>query len=149
MLHGTAKQKTLGDDNGCFAAALKFVRDFGGVLEHPEASHAFTYFLLGRPQWREGWKKSADGIGYICCVAQGNYGHRARKLTWLYYVGVRKPADLDWSIPVMQIKLEDSYHSSEERARLRKTGICQRLSSQQRSATPIAFANLLLNLASP
>jgi hypothetical protein len=31
----------LGDDSGCFAAALAAVRKFGGVLEHPEGSHAF------------------------------------------------------------------------------------------------------------
>src|SRR5580658_9300822 len=63
-------RRTLGDDGGCFASALKSVRRFGGVLEHPEGSHAFEYHGLVRPEWRQG-----------CCVAQGNYGHRARKLT--------------------------------------------------------------------
>ena len=39
----------LGDDNGCFAAALGSVRAFGGVLEHPEASHAWAAHGLNKP----------------------------------------------------------------------------------------------------
>ena len=77
-------KRKLGDDGGCFEAALRCVRQYGGVLEHPEGSHAFSHFDLGRPRWREGWTPSTDGVGWICCVAQGNYGHRARKLTRLY-----------------------------------------------------------------
>jgi hypothetical protein len=146
MLHGTPRQKTMGDDDGCFASALASVRTWGGVLEHPEASHAFKPHGLAAPTWRGGWVSAGDMRGWVCCVAQGNYGHRARKLTWLYAVSVELP-ELDWSIPTMQIKLEDRYHSREERARLRKTGICQRLSHQQRAATPLAFRDLLLDLA--
>lgn len=82
MLHGTPRQKTLGDDAGCFAAALESVRRWGGVLEHPEASHAFARHGLSRPAWGAGWTAALGG--WVGCVAQGNYGHRARKLTWLY-----------------------------------------------------------------
>jgi hypothetical protein len=39
----------LGDDDGCFAAALAAVRQFGGVLEHPEGSHAWRHFDLNTP----------------------------------------------------------------------------------------------------
>ena len=39
-------KRKLGDDGGCFAAALASVRKWGGVLEHPEASHAWTTFGL-------------------------------------------------------------------------------------------------------
>jgi hypothetical protein len=77
-------KRVLGDDGGCFRHALGAVRTWGGIVEHPEGSHAFRAFNLGTPRWREGWVPSADGKGLICCVAQGNYGHRARKLTWLY-----------------------------------------------------------------
>jgi hypothetical protein len=49
MLANTPKQKTLGDDDGCFASALASVRAFGGVLEHPEASHAWRRFGLVAP----------------------------------------------------------------------------------------------------
>ena len=151
MLHGTPRQKVLGDDGGCFASALASVRKWGGVLEHPEASHAFAAHGLRLPKWREAWRRAGDMRGWVCCVAQGNYGHRARKLTWLYAVpGSSLPGclpDCDWSIPTMQIRLEDGYHSREERARLRKTGICQRLSHRQREATPLPFRDVLLSIA--
>src|SRR5687768_4705495 len=50
-----AARRELGDDGGCFAAALNAVRTYGGVLEHPEASHAFEYHRLLRPV-RAGWR---------------------------------------------------------------------------------------------
>jgi hypothetical protein len=146
MLHGTPKQKQLGDDGGCFRTALMSVREHGGVLEHPEGSHAFRVFELPIPAWRSGWTAPDEFGGRSCCVAQGNYGHRGRKLTWLYAVEGEFPM-LDWSIPTMQIKLEDGYHSTEERARLRKTGIVQRMSAGQRLATPVAFRDILLRIA--
>jgi hypothetical protein len=36
----SSKRFLLGDDEGCFAAALAAVRRFGGVLEHPKDSRA-------------------------------------------------------------------------------------------------------------
>jgi len=38
-----------GDDNGCFVSAFASVRYYGGILEHPEASHAWTHFGLLKP----------------------------------------------------------------------------------------------------
>ncbi len=52
-------RRKLGDDGGCFVAALASVRTWGGVLEHPEASHAWRHHgLIPPPQssssrWRE------------------------------------------------------------------------------------------------
>lgn len=45
----TGIRKKKGDDNGCFAAALAAVRKWGGVLEHPYASHAWPHFKLNKP----------------------------------------------------------------------------------------------------
>lgn len=50
--HGSTRkphQFELGDDGGCFAAALRAVVLFGGVLEHPADSKAFTFYDLPRP----------------------------------------------------------------------------------------------------
>lgn len=89
--------RKLGDDGGCFASAFRNLQRVGGVIEHPEASHAWAAFGIPRPGWRQGWVK--DGDLWSCCVSQHWYGHAARKLTWLAYVGNRAPFDLDWRIP--------------------------------------------------
>ncbi|MEW8001035.1 MAG: hypothetical protein AB2795_21040, partial [Candidatus Thiodiazotropha endolucinida] len=49
MLHGTPRQKKLGDDEGCFDAAINAVRKFGGVQDHPEGSHAWRAHDLNLP----------------------------------------------------------------------------------------------------
>lgn len=144
----SAKVRRLkGDDGGCFAAALEAVRTFGGVLEHPEASHAWRAFNLPAPPRHGGWIGCIDG-GWTCCVEQGRYGHTSKKATWLYAVGVDLP-ELRWGIgpPGQGVRLDEGFHSKEERARALKTGACQRLSKRQRMATPPAFADLLLSMA--
>ncbi len=140
-------RRILGDDDGCFASALASVRCYGGVLEHPEASHAFHQFLLGRP--RPGsWQPSRTNTGWITQVAQSAYGHRARKLTWLFYVGREKPADLDWSVPRGE-RLDEGFHSKEERLAKRAQGQKPRprLSRIENLSTPRPFAEMLLALA--
>lgn len=141
-----AKRRQLGDDDGCFAAALARVRAFGGVLEHPEASHAFAHFGLRRPTRGWGWQR--DGFEqWVCCVEQGHYGHPARKATWLYYVGRNPPPDLIWG-PSQGQRLDEGFHSKEERAAARAEGRqpVKRLSTKQNLATPIPFRDLLLSL---
>ena len=107
-------KRVLGDDAGCFASALASVRRCGGVLEHPEASHAFKRFRLLVPPKSGGWQHVPD-VGYTCCVEQGHYGHPARKATWLYYVGPRPP-ELIWGKSA-GIRLDEGFHSKEERER--------------------------------
>lgn len=147
MLAKTPKQKKLGDDDGCFESALNSVRAWGGVLEHPEASHAWRHFGLNTPPLSGGWVNADFLGGWTCCVEQGAYGHRARKRTWLYAYGV----DIDsmkWGRAEGEFDLLDAgFHSKEERARMIKTGICQRLSKKQGAATPVAFRDLLITLA--
>ena len=150
MLHGTPRQKKLGDDGGCFASALEAVRQWGGVLEHPEATHAFAHYGLGRPRWRIGWAPSDDGHGHICCVAQGHYGHRARKLTWLYAAGCELP-DLDFSIPAPRARLDYGFHSRAERAE-RHADVSPRVNASrlrggENLATPIPFREVLIGMA--
>jgi hypothetical protein len=137
----------LGDDDGCFAAALAHVRRCGGVLEHPEGSHAWRHFELNPPPRSGGWVVADWQGGWTCCVEQGYFGHLARKATWLYAYNVELPT-LPWGkAPGDFIRLEDSYHSKEERARSVKTGACQRLSHKLRAATPEPFRDLLLSIA--
>jgi hypothetical protein len=139
-------RRVKGDDQGCFAAALSSVRKWGGVLEHPAASSAWDAFGLLKPSRASGWTNADFQGGWTCCVDQGHYGHRAQKATWLYAVRTDLPS-LKWGKSEGGVRLDDGFHSAEERRRKIRTGICQRLSHRQRLETPIVFRDLLLNLA--
>lgn len=139
-------RRVKGDDGGCFAAALFAVRNWGGVLEHPAASSAWAAFGLRRPPRAGGWITADWQGGWTCCVDQGHYGHRAQKATWLYAVGVELPS-LVWGKSSRRVRLDEGFHSAEERRRRIRTGTCQRLSKRERIETPIPFRDLLLGLA--
>jgi hypothetical protein len=138
-------RRLLGDDGGCFAAALSAVRRFGGVLEHPRDSRAWGAFGLARPPHSGGWIAAGDG-GFTCCVEQGHYGHQARKGTWLYAMGQDRLPELAWGPAASGVRLEEGFHSREEWQRAIRTVPCQRLSRRQRALTPPAFADLLIAL---
>lgn len=129
----------VGDDGGCFESALGSVRKFGGVLEHPARSYAWPAFGLTVPP-RRGWSRSIDG-GWVCEVSQAAYGHRARKLTWLYWFGNGAPPPLDWSRPKPTAQISFCKN--------RGNSPLPRLSKRQASRTPPAFRDTLLSLARP
>jgi hypothetical protein len=140
-------RRELGDDDGCFAAALNAVRTWGGVLEHPEASHAWRTFGLVAPPKLGGWILAGDGQGFTCCVEQGHYGHPARKATWLYACGVEL-VHLQWG-PSKGRRLDEGFHSKAERDAARAAGRkpIPRLSTRENLATPIPFRDLLISIA--
>ena len=81
------------------------------------------------------WGADRDVRAWACEVWQSAYGHKARKRTWLLYVGAERPPELDWRQPagVAQIGWFD---------RIKPT-----LSRREASATPLAFRDMLLDLA--
>ena len=106
--------------------------------------------MIAAPRWRAGWEP--DGGAFVCCVAQGNYGHRARKLTWLYAVAPSTHLpQLDWSIPAPRSRLDYGFHSAAERAAKRHEVAprvnASRLTAAENLATPPAFRDLLLIIA--
>ena len=141
-------RRVLGDDGGCFEAALASVRRWGGVLEHPEASHAWRLFGLNAPPRTGGWVAADFVGGWTCCVEQGHYGHRARKATWLYAAGVELPS-LRWGKALGKERLDEGCHSNAERHERRAAGVApvRRLSAFERLATPVPFRDLLLGMA--
>jgi len=132
----------VGDDGGTFVAALAAVRRFGGVLEHPAQSIAWSRFGLPTPT-RGGWAQSIDDPGMSTEISQSAYGHRARKRTWLYYVGSEPPA-LDWSDPDGECIVGDLWHGAGHR---RSRGDRPRMYQREALATPPAFRDVLLDLA--
>ena len=125
-----------GNDRGCFAAALRSVRDFGGVLEHPAGSFAWPTFELAAPPADGTWAPCYDGYGsWVCEIWQSAYGHRARKRTWLYVAGGAHPVELDR-------RREPGTHQVGWFDRSKPT-----LGKKDASATPPAFRDALLSIA--
>lgn len=135
-----------GDDGGCFASALASLKQWGGVLEHPGASHAWARFGLARPNPAGGWSVAALDL-WTCQVEQGHYGHPARKKTWPLTTAHERP-ELKWG-PSTGIRLDEGFHSSTERRAARAAGVKPRprLTTAQNLATPHAFRDLLLSIA--
>lgn len=131
----------VGNDGGCFEAALTAVRRYGGVLEHPAYSLAWDRYGLPEPG-RYGWTRSLFDGGYTTEVSQSAYGHEARKRTWLYAVGCELPALL--------------WHEGETTAQVSAFGLtrgkshwtyAEALDKGKSSYTPAAFRDVLLAMA--
>ena len=136
----------VGDDGGCFEHALACVRAFGGVIEHPAASYAFARFGLTSPPKEGRWISAGDGLGWVCCVEQGNYSHRARKATWLYSVGCMLP-DLHWGKSAATAYVTDGGGDVKRRWSGNVDPLRKRLGKREASSTPSEFANMLLDIA--
>ena len=129
----------IGDDDGCFASALASVQAYGGVLEHPAFTLAWGAFGIPWPPLNGGWQRSICG-GWTCHVEQINYGHPARKGTWLYAYGV-DPPELKWGRGHMPVAWISSDRPRSELGHVRQ--LCRGESSK----TPPAFRDLLLSIA--
>jgi hypothetical protein len=141
-------KRVLGDDGGCFKAALAAVRLYGGILEHPEASHAWTHFGLNKPPREGGWVVADMHGGWTCCVEQGHYGHPARKATWLYAHSVTLP-EFRWGPAPQRQRLDEGFHSKAERDAARAAGRKprKRLSTRECLSTPPQFRDVLIAIA--
>ena len=149
--HGSTRkphQYKLGDDGGCFEAALAAVRKFGGVIEHPADSQAWRHFGLAPPARFLGWQSAGDGFGWTCYVEQGHYGHMSRKPTWLYAVGTNLP-ELNWTKGAQRLHPVALAKYGYEKAR--RIGMTAMVGGKDktkiRNATPIEFRDLLLSIA--
>lgn len=152
--HGSTRkphQFRMGEDDGCFAAALTAVRRFGGVLEHPADSYAWApeFFDLNRPPRSGGWVRADDVGGWTCHVEQGHYGHFSRKPTWLYAVGCDLP-HLIWGRGAQRLHPIALERYGYEKAR--HIGMAAMIGGKDktkiREATPLPFRDVLLGIAS-
>lgn len=130
-------RKSLGDDGGCFKSALDSVRRWGGVIEHPFASHAWKTFDLPKPSRSGGWIEG-NRYEWSCCVDQGHYGHAIPKPTWLFVKSISRPVDLIWGSAPCTI--------DDPRVKT-KCGSLALLSRRDRRVTPKAFAEVLIRIA--
>jgi hypothetical protein len=115
----------------------------GGVVEHPAYSTPWRALALPEPG------EFADAFGgFTVRVDQCNWGHFARKATWLYVVGVPR------ALVMSGVRTGGRVTHWIAGARKRRVGggglippgikVC---SAQQRRRTPPAFARWLVDLA--
>lgn len=69
--------------------ALRQVREFGGVLEHPAGSRLWDFCRMAYP----GLFADRYG-GRTMEIDQVRWGHPARKRTWIYVVGASLPRNI-------------------------------------------------------
>jgi hypothetical protein len=128
------------DERNLARLSVALVREFGGVLEHPERSDL----------WRAQRLPAVNTIdqfgGFTLPVDQFWWGHKARKRTLLYVVGVT-PRD----IPPMPIVLGDApmlCGTSGRRADgTRRPQTKPEIKKTEREHTPPGFALWLVELA--
>jgi len=129
---GTSEEHALGFH------AVAVVHINGGVLEHPRGSKLFERLSLPRPG--EGGK-----YGFTIEVDQYDWGHPCRKRTWLYIVGIDRS-----QLPPMPEKREgEPAMLVAPSAKQRRAGLGRGryLPKSQRSVTPLAFAEWLVEVA--
>lgn len=137
---GRPTGKKVGDDGGCFAAALAAVKRWGGVVEHPASSKAWRAHGLLDPVIGSDWTPAGDLLGWTVHVEQGHYGHRLPKATWLYAVAPRAALPRLPGGKSAPVGFTSTRHGE-------KGSAFTSLSARQRSATPIAFRDLLIRIA--
>jgi hypothetical protein len=127
-----------GNDQGCFESALKSVRKFYGVLEHPAFSKAWDKFNIPRPK-QIGWNELGNEE-FMCEVWQNAYGHKARKRTWIFVKSKSKPQELFWDrLPgTHQIGFYDQRGKNKNKPTL---------SGKRASETPELFKKVLIEIA--
>ena len=152
---GRLRHLYTGDEKDCALRAVEQVRAFGGVLEHPAQSMLWSVLGLPVPIAQPAGMAYSwtDDFGFSIAVDQVEWGHVARKRTWLYIVGV------DW---LEVARLYDArpypgraptHWASGSRGKSSRTGspvppgikVC---SASQRRKTPPAFADFLIEIAS-
>jgi hypothetical protein len=146
--HPNSPRFEIGDDDGCFEAALAAVRRWGGVLEHPADSHAWSAFNLNRPPRDGGWIAADFEGGWTCCVYQGHYGHFAGKGTWLYANKIALP-ELRWG--ACEQRLHPTALAKYGYEKARRIGMMAMVGGKDktkiRNSTPDDFRDLLLSMA--
>lgn len=115
-------------------AAVRYIRFHGGVLEHPENSSLWQQ--MGMPLPGRGHDVH---MGWTLSVDQSWWGHRARKRTWLYIVGVGPKSIPPW--PLRDEPVTRCVAPSKKNTKGLKT-----ISKKERDATPLEFAKYLISI---
>lgn len=121
---------------------VSIVRAWGGVLEHPAGSQLWCSLAIPGGRLPAPGERDRFG-GFTMTVPQWWWGHRAEKLTTLYFCGVN-PADL----PEVPMRIGEATHViASSRQRQNDPGSRPRTTKSEREHTPKALAEWLVEAA--
>ena len=121
------------DEHALALLALALVRQYGGIVEHPQGSQLWPEAGLPQPG-----KQRDEYGGWTLGIDQWWWGHRAQKRTLLYFVGIPPKAV---QVP---LRLGEPTHVVQSRKR---TGSLPHIAKAEREQTPLALAIWLVALA--
>jgi hypothetical protein len=119
--------------------AIEWIREWGGVLEHPASSRLWPELSLPKPG------RYDEYGGFSICIDQFWFGHKAQKRTLLYICGCNQ-ADL----PPTPIRFDAVTHCvnvNKKNKFGRRPGIKQEITRAEREQTPIELARWLIIVA--
>lgn len=116
--------------------AVRMVREFGGVLEHPAGSDLWPVAGLPVPGARDSWG------GFTFAAPQMWFGHKAEKASRFYIVGC-SPGDL----PPVPFVLGEASHVIAQSSRRQKLRLRPEVTKAEREHTPLALALWLVEVA--
>ncbi len=122
------------DDPRLAPIAVRQVRRWGGVLEHPAGSKLWDACHLPRPGVVDAWG------GVTIEVCQVDWGHACRKRTWLYIVGATGVH------PIAPTGRQPTHWIAGNTGQARAAG-CLLASREIARRTPPAFAQWLVGVA--
>jgi hypothetical protein len=141
---GKLRHMSKHDDPACGPHAVEVVRRVGGALEHPAESLLFRHCGMPHPG-----ELPDDYGGMTFAVAQCDWGHVARKRSWIYIVGVQ-----GLMIPAKPAAREPTHWIAGGRGRSGKKADQTPLpagikiaSPEARRRSPPAFAKWLIEIA--
>lgn len=136
------------NDADCGPIAVEQVRRWGGVLEQPAGSRLFDHCGCAKP-FLSPYTFTIDRFGGISIeICQVEWGHPARKRTWLYLVGILRPRihpPFPGKVPTHWVS-GGRLHDRKGSGGIVPPGI-KVCSAQQRRRTPPALARWLVDLA--
>lgn len=142
---GKLKHLYEGSEHDCAPRALKQVRKYGGVLEHPAGSMLWHHFGMIEPMTLSSESAPDRWGGRTIEIDQCAWGHVARKRTWLYMVRV------DFALVARTLRTggEPTHWASGSRTAVRGAvppwmKVC---SAVQRRRTPRGLARWLVDIA--
>ena len=133
-LRNHAKPRT--DERNLARLGVALVREFGGVLEHPQKT------TLWKAQRLPDIGVLDQFGGFTVVVDQNWWGHRARKRTRLYVVGCARE-----SVPLMPLKLGEATHTVGLWSGRNKAECRPSVSKTEYEHTPPDFCAWLVELA--